>query len=82
MILGLIAVPIFGFGMELYSAHDRMSLLTQGEPLSCQYPDEGEWHACGDTVIHHQWLVVVWATVTVLVAVADRRYRQPTLKGP
>jgi hypothetical protein len=80
-LLGIIAIPIAGFALELLFAHDPWSLLVDNEPLNCR--EAGAWRACtGDahrSAVNNLWQIATWLVVCGLVFVIDRRRQRPSL---
>jgi hypothetical protein len=69
MILGVIAVPIVGFALELANANDPIKLLEKGDP-GC-LDAARKLQTCEDTALKYYWLVIVWAGATVVAIGAD-----------
>jgi len=77
-LLGIVAIPITGFALELVFAHDPWSLLVDNEPLNCR--NGGAWRPCGGDEHHSKvnnlWQIGTWLVVAGIAFIADRR-RQP-----
>jgi hypothetical protein len=74
-LLGIIAIPITGFALEMLFAHDPWSLLVDNEPMNCH--DGTAWRACSPEAHHSQvnnlWQIGTWLVVCGAVFIADRR---------
>jgi len=74
-LLGIVAIPITGFALELLFAHDPWSLLVDNEPLNCR--DGAAWRACPGpehhSAVNNLWQIGTWLVVCGAVFVIDRR---------
>ncbi len=74
-LLGIVAIPIAGFALELLFAHDPWSLLVDNEPLNCS--DGTAWRACAadehQSQVNNLWQIGTWLVVGGAVFVVDRR---------
>jgi hypothetical protein len=67
-LLGVIAIPLFGFILEMYFAQDRWVRLTCAPHSSC--PD---YPPAVDTSVNSILQICIWIIVWILAYIADRR---------
>jgi hypothetical protein len=74
-LLGIVAIPITGFALELLFAHDAWSLLVDNEPLNCR--SGAGWRPCASDEHHSKvnnlWQIGTWLVVCGIAFVADRQ---------
>ena len=72
-VLGVIAIPIVGLGVEYYYAHDKNSFLLLGKPLNCLKCNV--WQECDPrgSSVNNIWQIGTWVVVAGVAFVTDLR---------
>ena len=77
-LLGIVAIPIAGFALELLFAHDPWSLLVDNDPLNCR--DGTAWRPCAGpehhSAVNNLWQIGTWLVVAGVAFIADRRQQR------
>jgi len=65
-LLGIMAIPVVSFAVELALAPDRMLLLETGKLVACEDCEQ-------ESSVNHFWLVATWLVVGGAAFLTDRR---------
>jgi hypothetical protein len=65
-LLGIMAIPVVSFAVELALAPDRLLLLETGKLVACEDCEQ-------ESSVNHFWLVATWLVVGGAAFLTDRR---------